>query len=157
MEVAEAIQIEFYRFEPYLRAALQECVAADNLHYVMSVDSGQVRNNQIFFFVYPILFCSVFFVFSVFSVLFCSALSVFSVFSCSLLLCPVLFFYFFIFISTVVIFELKFLQRDLFVAFYNLPRVERIRAMRTDKIGRLTSVSGTVTRSSEVRPELLYG
>ena len=142
MEVAEAIQIEFYRFEPYLRAALQECVAADNLHYVMSVDSGQVRNNQIFFFVYPILFC--FFLF--FPVLFCSAP-----------FCSVLFFYFFIFISTVVIFELKFLQRDLFVAFYNLPRVERIRAMRTDKIGRLTSVSGTVTRSSEVRPELLYG
>ena len=156
MEVAEAIQIEFYRFEPYLRAALQECVAADNLHYVMSVDSGQVRNNQIFFFVYPILSYSVLFfsVFSVFSVLFCS---VFSVFACSLQICSVLFFYFFIFISTVVIFELKFLQRDLFVAFYNLPRVERIRAMRTDKIGRLTSVSGTVTRSSEVRPELLYG
>ena len=49
------------------------------------------------------------------------------------------------------------IQRDLFVAFYNLPRVERIRAMRTNKVGRLTSVSGTVTRSSEVRPELLYG
>ena len=48
-------------------------------------------------------------------------------------------------------------QRDLFVAFYNLPPVERIRAMRTDKVGRLISMSGTVTRSSEVRPELLYG
>ena len=52
---------------------------------------------------------------------------------------------------------LTLIQRDLFVAFYNLPRVERIRAMRTNKVGRLTSVSGTVTRSSEVRPELLYG
>lgn len=29
--------------------------------------------------------------------------------------------------------------------------------MGTDKIGRLVSVSGTVTRSSEVKPELIYG
>ena len=27
-------------------------------------------------------------------------------------------------------------QRDLFVSFYNLPRVEKIRSMRTDKVGR---------------------
>jgi DNA replication licensing factor MCM6 len=43
------------------------------------------------------------------------------------------------------------------VAFYNFPRVERIRAMGTDKIGRLISISGTVTRTTEVRPELMYG
>jgi hypothetical protein len=29
--------------------------------------------------------------------------------------------------------------------------------MRTDKIGKLSSISGTVTRTSEVRPELIYG
>lgn len=48
-------------------------------------------------------------------------------------------------------------QREFFVAFYNLTRVERIRSMRTEKIGQLISISGTVTRSTEVRPELLYG
>jgi DNA replicative helicase MCM subunit Mcm2 (Cdc46/Mcm family) len=47
--------------------------------------------------------------------------------------------------------------REFFVAFYNMPRVEKIRAMATDKIGRLISISGTVTRSTEVRPELFYG
>lgn len=29
--------------------------------------------------------------------------------------------------------------------------------MRTDKIGKLASISGTVTRTSEVRPELVFG
>ena len=48
-------------------------------------------------------------------------------------------------------------KRDFFVSFYNLPCIERIRALRTDRIGRLLSVSGTVTRTSEVRPELLAG
>ena len=47
--------------------------------------------------------------------------------------------------------------REFFVAFYNMLRVERIRSMRTEKIGRLMSISGTVTRSTEVRPELLFG
>ena len=87
-ELAEAIEIEYYRFEPYLRSAVHECIAKDNQHYVMDVDRG---------------------------------------------------------------------QREFFVSFYNMSCVERIRGLRTDKIGRLLSVSGTVTRSSEVRPELLYG
>ena len=43
------------------------------------------------------------------------------------------------------------------MSFYNLPRTERIRSMTTDKIGRLVAFCGTVTRSTEVRPELLYG
>lgn len=43
------------------------------------------------------------------------------------------------------------------MAFYNLPRVERIRHMRSNRIGQLIALSGTVTRSSEVRPELLSG
>ncbi|ORX93895.1 DNA unwinding-related protein [Basidiobolus meristosporus CBS 931.73] len=48
-------------------------------------------------------------------------------------------------------------QREFQVAFYNLPAVSRVRELRTDKIGQLMCVSGTVTRTSEVRPELVYG
>ena len=40
------------------------------------------------------------------------------------------------------------------LAFYNLPLVSRLRQLRTDSIGQLLSISGTVTRTSEVRPEL---
>lgn len=47
--------------------------------------------------------------------------------------------------------------RHFSLAFYNLPLTEGIREMRTEKIGKLVSVSGTVTRTTEVRPELLYG
>ena len=47
--------------------------------------------------------------------------------------------------------------REFFVSFYNFPLVDRIRALRTERVGRLLSVSGTVTRTSEVRPELLFG
>ncbi len=44
-----------------------------------------------------------------------------------------------------------------FVSFHNFPEVEPIRAMKTIKIGQLTSVTGTVTRTSQVRPELSAG
>jgi DNA replication licensing factor MCM6 len=40
------------------------------------------------------------------------------------------------------------------IAFYNLPLVSRIRSLRAANIGQLLSISGTVTRTSEVRPEL---
>ncbi|KAK3358588.1 MCM2/3/5 family-domain-containing protein [Lasiosphaeria ovina] len=40
------------------------------------------------------------------------------------------------------------------IAFYNLPLVSRVRSMRARNIGQLLSISGTVTRTSEVRPEL---
>lgn len=40
------------------------------------------------------------------------------------------------------------------LAFYNLPVVSRVRHLRTANIGQLLSISGTVTRTSEVRPEL---
>ncbi|GAB7325882.1 hypothetical protein MBLNU13_g09950t2 [Cladosporium sp. NU13] len=40
------------------------------------------------------------------------------------------------------------------LAFYNLPLVSRVRQLRTEQIGKLVSMSGTVTRTSEVRPEL---
>ena len=43
------------------------------------------------------------------------------------------------------------------LAFYNLPQITRIRRLRTNQIGRLVSFSGTVTRTSEVRPELHLG
>ncbi|KAN0063015.1 MCM DNA helicase complex subunit mcm6 [Thecaphora frezii] len=47
--------------------------------------------------------------------------------------------------------------RDFSVSFYNLGLVSGIRELRTDRIGKLVAISGTVTRTSEVRPELLYG
>lgn len=47
--------------------------------------------------------------------------------------------------------------REFAVAFYGLPAVYGIRGLRTEKIGQLISISGTVTRTSEVRPELVYG
>ena len=40
------------------------------------------------------------------------------------------------------------------IAFYNLPMVSRVRHLRTSQVGQLLSISGTVTRTSEVRPEL---
>lgn len=40
------------------------------------------------------------------------------------------------------------------LAFYNLPVINRIRDLRSNRIGSLMSISGTVTRTSEVRPEL---
>ena len=40
------------------------------------------------------------------------------------------------------------------LAFYNLPLITRIRQLRTSSIGKLLAISGTVTRTSEVRPEL---
>ncbi|KAI1927115.1 MCM DNA helicase complex subunit mcm6 [Ophidiomyces ophidiicola] len=43
------------------------------------------------------------------------------------------------------------------LAFYNLPLVSRLRQLRTLQIGKLLSISGTVTRTSEVRPELAMG
>ncbi|KAH7101281.1 mis5 protein [Auriculariales sp. MPI-PUGE-AT-0066] len=46
--------------------------------------------------------------------------------------------------------------RDFAIAFYNLGLVSGIRELRTERIGTLLSISGTVTRTSEVRPELLF-
>lgn len=40
------------------------------------------------------------------------------------------------------------------IALYNLPLVSRVRGLRAANIGQLLSISGTVTRTSEVRPEL---
>lgn len=49
------------------------------------------------------------------------------------------------------------ITRDFNLAFYNLPLVNSIRDLKMDKIGQLVSISGTVTRTSEVRPELVVG
>ncbi|TYJ58147.1 hypothetical protein B9479_001243 [Cryptococcus floricola] len=47
--------------------------------------------------------------------------------------------------------------REFNVAFYNMSLTSGIRDLRMDKIGQLMSISGTVTRTSEVRPELVSG
>ena len=41
MELAEAIEVEYYRFEPYLRHAVQEIVSIDAQNYVFDLDKGQ--------------------------------------------------------------------------------------------------------------------
>lgn len=48
-------------------------------------------------------------------------------------------------------------ERVFQISFFNLPVTHRIRDIRTDKIGSLMAISGTVTRTSEVRPELYKG
>lgn len=45
-------------------------------------------------------------------------------------------------------------ERTLQISFFNLPTTHRIRDIRTDKIGLLIAILGTVTRTLEVRPEL---
>jgi DNA replicative helicase MCM subunit Mcm2 (Cdc46/Mcm family) len=40
---------------------------------------------------------------------------------------------------------------------FGAPQVKSIRNLRTDKIGRMIAVNGTVTRTSDVRPEMLMG
>ena len=39
-DLAEAIELEYYRFEPFLRKAIQEIISVDNQHYVYDVDKG---------------------------------------------------------------------------------------------------------------------
>lgn len=48
-------------------------------------------------------------------------------------------------------------NKDINVSFFNIPLVKRLRELTTSEIGRLVSVTGVVTRTSEVRPELLQG
>lgn len=48
-------------------------------------------------------------------------------------------------------------NKDINVAFYNLPLIKRLRELITAEIGKLVAVTGVVTRTSEVRPELLQG
>lgn len=48
-------------------------------------------------------------------------------------------------------------DRQLFASFYNLHATDSIRELKTEKIGKLIAFKATVTKSTEVRPELLYG
>lgn len=48
-------------------------------------------------------------------------------------------------------------ERVFQISFFNLPVTHRIRDIRTEKIGSLMAISGTITRTSEVRPELYKG
>lgn len=43
------------------------------------------------------------------------------------------------------------------ISFVNLPIINTIRDLHTNTIGQLMSISGTVTRTSAVRPELAMG
>lgn len=45
--------------------------------------------------------------------------------------------------------------RNYWLSVYNMPTVRKLRDLRSDQIGELLSISGTATRTSEVRPELL--
>ncbi|KAJ3062911.1 MCM DNA helicase complex subunit mcm6 [Podochytrium sp. JEL0797] len=47
--------------------------------------------------------------------------------------------------------------RDFAIAWYNMDGYRKLRSLRMDMVGTLTAISGTVTRTSEVRPELLFG
>jgi DNA replication licensing factor MCM6 len=90
MELAEAMQSDYVRFEPFLRRAVLSFVL--ELHPELDDPSSSTPYNQTYF-----------------------------------------------------------------IAIHNLPTVLPVRNLRTDRIGRLASVSGTVTRTSDVRPELLVG
>lgn len=43
------------------------------------------------------------------------------------------------------------------VGIYNTGKVEKIRELKTQNLGRLISIDGTVTRTTEVKPELQLG
>ena len=55
-------------------------------------------------------------------------------------------------------------MKEFWISFYNTTKVTllvfvnfRLRKIRTEMIGSLVTIRGTATRTSEVRPELLYG
>lgn len=43
------------------------------------------------------------------------------------------------------------------LGIYNTGKVEKIRELKTSNLGRLISIDGTVTRTTEVKPELQLG
>jgi DNA replication licensing factor MCM6 len=53
--------------------------------------------------------------------------------------------------------EAEIRSRQYWLSVYNLPHVRRLRELRSKHVGGLAAISGTVTRTSEVRPELLLG
>ncbi|KAL4525564.1 hypothetical protein Ndes2437B_g04009 [Nannochloris sp. 'desiccata'] len=48
-------------------------------------------------------------------------------------------------------------DKEFWVSFFNLEHNDRLRSLRSDKIGTLAQFVGTVTRTTEVRPELFTG
>eukprot|EP00891_Asterochloris_glomerata_P009792 jgi/Astpho2/9792/e_gw1.00149.18.1_t len=48
-------------------------------------------------------------------------------------------------------------EKEFWLAFSNMPTIEKLRDLKTGKIGKLTAFSGTVTRTSSVGPELFFG
>ena len=50
-------------------------------------------------------------------------------------------------------------QKDRYyqIGYYNMPSIHKIRDMKVQSLGRLMSIHGTVTRTTEVKPELLHG
>ncbi|KAG2823770.1 DNA replication licensing factor [Phytophthora cactorum] len=89
-DLAQALQAQYYRWEPYLRRSVFEFIRLEDAAYTVNEDANKT-------------------------------------------------------------------QREFFVNFYNFQHVSHIRDLRTRSIGELLSFSGTVTRTSEVRPELLFG
>ena len=43
------------------------------------------------------------------------------------------------------------------IAIYNLPQLNKIRELRTLNLGRLMAIYGTVTRTTDAKPELILG
>jgi DNA replication licensing factor MCM6 len=43
------------------------------------------------------------------------------------------------------------------IAMYNLPSMSKIRELRTLSLGRLMAIYGTVTRTTDAKPELILG
>lgn len=41
------------------------------------------------------------------------------------------------------------------LGYYNMPQIQKIRDLKVQSLGRLMSIHGTVTRTTEVKPELL--
>lgn len=48
-------------------------------------------------------------------------------------------------------------EKEFFVGVHNLPAQDALRDLKTEAVGHLVAFSGTVTRASEVRPELFLG
>ena len=48
-------------------------------------------------------------------------------------------------------------EKEFWISFYNLGHNEKLRSLRSDRIGSLSQFVGTVTRTTEVRPELFTG
>jgi DNA replication licensing factor MCM6 len=46
-------------------------------------------------------------------------------------------------------------QRQYQIGYYNMPAINKIRDLKVQTMGRLMSIHGTVTRTTEVKPELI--